>query len=214
MAIVGPGAIEDDVIAPSPTLEGASEFEYITILNPLNDDFAIMVAQSKPVNTPFQVRAKTQNVQDESDLRREYGLNLKNPDHKATAHIINKTVIRAGRTINLKGDEAQVAVRQLVNEIMQREGNRLFIADPVKRKEVEDRIIISRGSIQDLMDSNMQTPQQQANEAITRSNEVKDEQGFPAIANNQAGERSDTDGDEAPARAKRAGRPRKQEADA
>jgi len=147
VAVVGPGATQDLQAAPSPTLDGASEYEYVTILNPLTDDFAVRVAQDVPVNMPFAIgkdySGKTQPItQNEQDARQVYGLGLKNPDFIGRKHIVNDTVIRAGETINLKGNEAQVAVRQLVNEILQREGKKRLMADPTLRKEVEDRIIL------------------------------------------------------------------------
>lgn len=183
MAIVGPGAelTQQHNMDVKPTLEGASEFEYVTIQNPLSDDFAIKVAQSRPVNMPFEIRQDTSGntsaaTRTEADARQIYGISLKNNDHPSKKHIINTTVIKAGQTINLKGDEAQVAVRQLVNEIIQREGKSNFMADPHVRQQVEERIIVHRGSVQDLMDSVARSPQQLATEAINRSNEVINEQ--------------------------------------
>ena len=181
MAVVGPGAskpIEDNV---RPTLEGASEYEYITIRNILTDDFAIQVAQDVPVNMPVAIRAGTSMVQDGRDVTVNYGLDLKNPDFKAKKHIVNNTIIKAGKTINLKGNEAQVAVKQLVDEILQREGNKRLLADPTLRKQVEDRIIVHRGSISDILDNSLQTPSQQIDDAILKSNEVKNEQAFPGL---------------------------------
>lgn len=196
MAIVGPGANKQEVESPKATLDGASEYEYVTILNPLTDDFAVMVAQSRPVNLPFEVHKSSDRTQgvtsSESDVRQVYGLQLKNPDHAGKTHITNSTIIRSGKTINLKGDEAQVAVRQLVNEILQREGKSRLMADPNLRKEVEDRIIVNRGSVQDLMDNRLQSPQQQLNEAIKVSNEVQDEQEFPGLTDEHSGGSEDS----------------------
>lgn len=185
MAIVGPGSVQQNVVVEGATLDGASEYEFVEILNPLSDDFAIAVAQSRPVNLPFKLRNPTPGVQNESDLSRNFALTLKNPDHTqfaSRAHIQNTTVIKSGATLRLPGNEAQVAVRQLVNEILQREGNRRLLADPALRKVVEDRIIIRRGSIQDLMDGKFKTAQSQIQEAINRSNEVQDEP-FPGLRN-------------------------------
>jgi len=186
MALVGPGATQQDETAPTPTLEGASEYEYVTILNPLPDDFAIRVAQDIPVNMPFMPGKDlsgqvSQLTNTEQDVRQVYGLNLKNPDFKARKHVVNDTVIKAGQTINLKGNEAQVAVRQLVNEILQREGKRRLMADPHLRREVEDRIIKHRGTVQDLMDRNIQSTRSQIDQAITQSNEAQNETAFPGL---------------------------------
>lgn len=181
MAVVGPGAVVDTGVEQKATLDGASEYEYVTLLNPLTDDFAVMVAQDIPVNMPVEIRDKTGMIQDSRDVVTNYGLDLKNPEFKSRKHISNTTIIPAGQTLRFKGNDAQVAVRQLTNEILQREGKARLLADPSLRKEVEDRIIISRGSIQDLMDSSLQTTRDQATDAINKSNEVTDEPAFPGL---------------------------------
>jgi hypothetical protein len=215
VAVVGPGAIQENEISPLPTLEKASEFEYVTILNPLSDDFAVRVAQDIPVNMPMQIRAGTGAVQSEGDLLRTYGDTFKNPDFTGRKHIINDTVIKAGQTINLKGNEAQVAVRQLVNEILQREGKQRLMHDPHLRREVEDRIIKHRGSVQELMEQSLRSTQSQINTAIEQSNGVPDEQAFPGIehANEGSGSigtaQSNTP-DDHPSERKRVGRPKKE----
>jgi hypothetical protein len=187
MAVVGPGAAPQQTDDVQPLLNGASEYEYITILNPLPDDFAVRVAQDIPVNMPFNIGKDTSGkvsrlTNTEQDARQVYGLDLKNPEFQGRRHIVNDTIIKAGQTINLKGNEAQVAVRQLTHEILQREGNKRLLADPNLRNEVERRIIVGRGSVQELMDSTLRTPQNQIDDAISRSNEVKDEPAFPGLS--------------------------------
>jgi len=192
MALVGPGAIQDNEIAPSPTLEGASEYEYVTIKNPLTDDFAVRVAQDIPVNMPFEIKQDTSGktsavTKNESQALQMYGLNLKNSDFVSRQHVFNDTIIKAGQTLNLKGNEAQVAVRQIVNEVLQRRGLSRMLADPTKRKEVEDEIIVGRGLVQDLMDQTLQSTRSQLNEAVNRSNEVQDEQPFAELTPKRVG---------------------------
>lgn len=192
MAVVGPGSQQLVVNDVKPLLEGASEYEYVTILNPLTDDFAVRVAQDIPVNMPFPIGKDmsgkiSQLTNTETDAKQVYGLDLKNPDFQGRRHIFNDTVIKAGQTINLKGNEAQVAVRQLVNEILQREGHKRLMADPNLRRKVEERIIIGKGSVQDLMDGSIRTPRNQIDDAITRSNEVNDEPAFPELTNTSPG---------------------------
>lgn len=217
MGLVGPGATPQITTDVKPTLDGASEYEFITLLNPLTDDFAIQVAQDVPVNMPFEIRkdgATSTITNTEADARQVYGLSLKNPDFQSRKHISNVTVIKAGQTVNLKGDAAQVAVRQLVNEIGQREGKTRLLADPTVRKEIEDRIIITRGSIQDLMDGNIRSVREQATEAINRSNEVTNEQEFPELNRtaDSTPERGDNLGADSTAPEKRSvGRPKKAE---
>ncbi len=184
MAIVGPGAVQEQAVDVKPLLDGASEFEYITIFNPLPDDFAVRVAQDIPVNMPFEIRKDSSGntsgiTNTEHDARQVYGLNLKNPDFTGRKHIYNDMIIKAGQTINLKGNEAQVAVRQLVNEILQRNGSKRLMADPHLRREIEEQIVKNRGSVQELMDKSLQTTRSQIDEAVNRSNEVQDEANLP-----------------------------------
>lgn len=210
MSIVGPGAVQEQTEDVRPLLEGASEYEYVTILNPLSDDFAIRVAQDIPINMPVDIRHKTGLVQSGNDVVRSYGLDLKNPDFQGRKHIVNDTIIKAGQTINLKGSEAQVAVRQLTHEILQREGNKRLLADPNLRLAVEQRIIIGRGSIQDLMDSNLRSTTSQIDAAINKSNEVQDEPAFPGLSESQTTERIEDTGANDPTPQRRSpGRPKK-----
>lgn len=192
MAVVGPGAQQVVATDVKSLLDGASEYEYVTILNPLSDDFAVRVAQDVPVNMPLEIRAGTGVTQSERDVIQGYGLDLKNPDFQGRKHIINDTIIKSGQTINLKGNEAQVAIRQLVNEIMQREGNQRLMSDPTLRNEVEQRIVISRGSVQELIDGGLQSQHSQIDAAINKSNEVTDEQPFPGLTSGSAEESSAT----------------------
>lgn len=215
MATVGPGAVKDEQTEIKPTLDGASEYEFVTILNPLPDDFAVRVAQDIPVNMPFNVgkdvTGKTAQITvDERSAASTYGLSLKNPDFKGRKHITNDMIIKAGQTMNLKGDQAQVAVRQLVNEIAQREGKTKLLADPTVRKEIEDKIIKGRGSIQELMDDRLQTPRTQADEAIKQSNEVTDEP-FPELkeGNPSPGTGASYTPEHDEVRPKKVGRPKK-----
>lgn len=182
MAIVGPGSVKQDQVAPKPLLEGVTEYEFVTVHNLLTDDFAVQVAMDIPINMPMEVRAKTAGVQDRTGLVMQYGQDFKNPDFIGRKHALNQTIIPAGGTMNFRGNEALVAVRQLVNEIMQREGKQKFLADPTARHEVEERIIKRRGFVQDLMDQGLQTTQQQTLSAIDKSNEVNHvESAFPGL---------------------------------
>lgn len=212
MAIVGPGAVQQDQISPDASLDGASEYEYVTLLNPLTDDFAIQVAQTRPVDLPFNIKKDPRVggvTHSEGDVAQVYGVGLRNPDHKGQRHILNTTVIPSGKTINLRGDVAQVAIRQLIAEIMQREGKKLHIADPVQRKIVEDRIIIARGSIEDLMDNKLRPVQSIINETIEQSNEVKDEEAFPDITVGQPETGNTTPGSDKDDASKASGNPKK-----
>lgn len=174
--VVGPGANIQSDVAPKPMLETSHEMEYVTVYNPLDVDFQVMVAQDVPVNLPFEIRkdnsGKTSFITaTEQDARQVYGLNLKNNDHQAKRYIHNTTIIPSQETRNFRGNEAQVVVRQLVNEILQRRKQSRFLADPHVRNQVEQEVIKHRGPVQELMQNNIQSPQSQVLNAIDESNE-------------------------------------------
>lgn len=180
----GPGAIEEQGVAPTPLLEGASEYEVVTVFNPLSVDFIGQVGQSKPVTMPFEVRkdgVTSTITNDENGVRSNYGLNLKNPDHPSKMPIVNKIRIPSGQTINLLGNEAQVIVRQLVNEILQREKRSLMLADPTARREVEMRIVRTRRSVEEAIGAAPQSVQSQLKESVIKLNEQDNGQEFPGL---------------------------------
>jgi|ERR1043165_1672980 hypothetical protein len=182
----GPGAIVENTAEPGSTLDGASEYEYVTIFNPLSVDFVGQVGQSKPVNVPFQIRRDQHTAvvsTSEAAVQQNYGLSLKNKDHAAKMPIVNRIVIPSGQMRNILGNEAQVIVRQLVNEILQREGNKLHLADPHQRRLVEARVIRTRKSVEEILGTAPQAISDQLQGAIDKSNEQQDEQEFPDLDN-------------------------------
>jgi len=172
---VGVGTISEDQTNPEATLNGASEYEYITLVNPLPFDFKGKVAQSRPVSAPIRIVNGREKGVDEASLRAA-GLDLRNADHPSNAHVTNIIVIKSGQTINLRGDEAQVIARQLVNEVMGYENKTLQIGAPTYRKEVEDRVIIGRKSIDDLLGDSYRTKSELVDDALAQKNE---ETAFP-----------------------------------
>lgn len=201
----GPGAIEEQGVAPIPLLEGASEYEVVTVFNPLSVDFIGQVGQSKPVAMPFEVRkdgVTSTITNDENGVRSNYGFNLKNPDHPSKMPIVNKIRIPSGQTINLLGNEAQVIVRQLVNEILQREKRSLMLADPTARREVEQRIVRTRRSVEEAIGAAPQSVQSQLKESVTKLNEQDNVQEFPGLTTDTQGSEqgSGSHGDEAATR--------------
>lgn len=182
MSIIGPGTIKDSNIRPDPKLQGASQMDVVRIFNPLDDDFAVQVAQSLPVSVQYSVRStEGKGNLSESDVSRTYGVNLRGPDQNMVSkkHVLNQSVIEAGKSMNFRGDIAQVAVRQLVNEIMQQRGLTRFLHDPVQREKVEEEIILSYGSMDDLMNNNLKSVTQQIDTVIKESNDA--EESFPGL---------------------------------
>lgn len=156
---VGAGAISQQESRPKPTLEGISEYEYVTLANILPFKFIGKVAQSRPVaNAPVRIVNGAEKGVDEDTLRAA-GLDLRNPDNVTQEHVTIEIPVEPGQSINLRGDEAQVIIRQLVNEIMAYEGNTLRQGSPAYRKEVEGRIVQRVRSIDDLMGANVAAEQ-------------------------------------------------------
>lgn len=179
----GPGAIEVAGEAPNPILQGYSEYEYVEILNPLSVTFIGQFGITKPANAPVRISISPDAPgvsRTEQDIRTNYGLDLHNPDHRGSVNIINKVSIPSGKTVKLLGNEAQVVVNQLVTEIMQRKGQRLLLADPFARSLVEADVIISKGSVSDLMDNRPVTVHDQLQEVVDNIGD-NNEQAFPGI---------------------------------
>lgn len=178
----GPGAIEVTGESPKPLLEGATDYEIVEVHNPLNVDFTGLVGITRPVNVPFEVRTDGVtgvSTQNESDVSRNYGITLKNPAYQAKGHIQQRITIKAGATIRLQGAQAQVVVRQLVTEIMARQGNQLLLADAYARNQIEKQILSPRRSIQDIMDTPLDIPTQMSNALDKLNKEDNDkEQAF------------------------------------
>lgn len=186
MAVIGPGAVVESEITPDPLLQGANQFEVVRLYNPLPDDFAVQVAQSVPVSVQYTIRnSEGLPNMSEGQATQTYGVNLRGPDQDKVSkkHILNSTIIKAGASLNFRGDVAQVAVRQLVNEIMQQRDLTQFLADPTQRSIIEKEIVQARGTMEDLMNNNLQSVTQQIDTALEKSNE---ETSFPGLEDSQS----------------------------
>ncbi len=183
---VGPGAITDQGIAPDPLLQGATDYEYVTLYNPLETQFVGVFGTSRPVNIPFQIRGDSMGqtvTKTEQDVARNYGLPLKNKDHQAEGHFQQQVQIPAKGTTVLLGSEAQVICRQLVNEIMQQRGQKLLLADAHARNAVELEVVKSRGSVNDRLGRGPMSVRDQLQDAVDDMNtqEPTDEPEFPSL---------------------------------
>jgi len=205
----GPGAVSDTTSDVKPLLEGATENEYAEILNPLSVPFIGRVASSRPIQTSVRVVVNSQTptmTRTEEDIRRNYGLDLNNPDHPSLGHVSQSVEIKPGATVRLPGNEAQVIIRQLVNVIMAKEGKKLFMGDPHARKEVEERIVIKRGSLSEFFG----TESVNIREEINKDLETADEPEFPEAGSDPSGKSQGVaEPDRQPANGSRRGRPPK-----
>lgn len=165
---VGPGSVTEEGLAPKPALDGFSEFEYVEILNPLSVDFIGQFGTTKPIRAEITISPTIDGQKmNESQASQQYGIpRLTNPAKSGNANIVNRVKIPSGKTIRLLGNEAQVIVRQLVTEIMQRQGQRLLLADAFQRHQVEASVIISHGSVNDILGKNPVSVSEQLKAAI------------------------------------------------
>lgn len=192
----GPGAIIERGESPKPLLEDATENDVVTLLNPLSVTFIGRVGVTRPATVPF---AK------EEEIQRNYGIAMRNQDHTGRVHIQNNVEIKAGQTINLLGSEAKVIIRQIVREVLQRNGKKLLLADPFAQREVEEQIVMGRRSVTSLMGTEPVSIQEQARNAVQESNEKE----FPGLTGDAGqGDSGETERTPTPQR-RSPGRPKK-----
>lgn len=177
---IGPGSVAEAAVDVKPMLEGASDLEYVELLNPLSGTFVARVGVTKPTHATTTISRDINGRQlSEQDVANTYGITLTNKDVVGRMHIENQVRIGSGKTVRLMGDQAQVVIRQLTNEIMQRESKSLMMADPTARNVVEQRIIIRRGNVaQDLLGQQPVSVRDQLKQAVEESNEE-----FPELIN-------------------------------
>lgn len=167
---VGAGAITEDQARPEPLLDRVSEYHYVKVTNPLPMDFIGKVAQSRQINAPLRIVDGAQKGIDENTLKAA-GLDLKNPDHPQFQHVSVNVAIKSGQTINLRGNEAKVIVRQLVNELMAYEGKTIRQGNPAYRREYEEKIVQGIYDVNDLLGENRQSEDLLIKEALEKENE-------------------------------------------
>jgi hypothetical protein len=193
--VIGPGSVQQSTYE-KPSLDGMGENYYAEILNPLTVTFRGKVASSRPKAVPFDVRISEMTptvTRTEDDIRRNYGLDLKNADHTSVQHFTQTIDIPPGATIRLPGNEAQVIIRQLVNIMMDKRGQQILKGDSWARKQVENEIIIKTGT----MDEFFTAQNINVKEVLNRDlNHDAEEEPFPdavqtsrstGIGNNAAG---------------------------
>lgn len=186
LTAVGVGAVSQDQTRPEPTLNGVGEFKYVTLLNPLPIRFTGKVGQTRTINSPMRIgKTQTGASYSENDLVKA-GLDLRNSDVQGRAQLTNEITIEPGKTINLRGDEAQVIVRQLVNEVMHYRGQTLHIGSPAYRKKVEDEIIKGVYGIDELLGTPLKSEEEQINQAIAQTNVPEQEVPFPTLSKTPA----------------------------
>lgn len=118
-------------------LQGAGPDKVVTVFNPLTADFRVQYARQ--LVQPPTLSPGAQLAKDKAglDLSKEQGVQ---------GHAVQYHVLKAGKSENLPGDIAQIAVRQLRNHILTSrpgKGNVKRTADPVAQMEVEKEIVLN-----------------------------------------------------------------------
>jgi hypothetical protein len=179
---VGSGSITKEQSKPQPVLQDVGEHQYVTLINPLPFDFVGKVAQSRPVKAPVRIVndgvSNGGNTVTEETLNNA-GISLRNKDHVGRAHVTVNIEIPAGKTKNIRGDEAKVIIKQLVNEILAYNNDTLRRGNPAYRKEVETQVVQRISSVEDLLGGSVESLDDKINQALAQKNQ--EEQAFPTL---------------------------------
>lgn len=179
---VGPGTVNSNTIAPPPLLGGADENYYAEILNPLSQDFIGKVASSRPVKAPIRIVTNDNTptlTQSEEDIKRNYGLDLRNKDSRSQQHFVQTVTILSGHTLRLQGNEAQVIIRQLTDIIMDSRDQQVAKGDPTARRQVEEEIVLKVGTMDEFLAPSQSEVRDLLNKDSHESNE-SEEKPFPS----------------------------------
>lgn len=180
--IVGPGALPPDGPEQPPLLEGITEAEYAEILNPLSSGFMAQVGVTQSMSAPPRIVNSTGNPRfGEADLARAGVGDLRSLDpNGGKTHIRNQILLPSGRTTRVAGGFAATVMRQLVNYVMQAEGNGHLLADSYQRHLVEERLLMRRGFINDFISTGAPVGTPTEDPVAAALNEVKEE-AFPTV---------------------------------
>jgi len=155
---------------PKSLLANVGEFDVVAVHNPLSTDFTGKVARSIP--------AASRRTAIDNYAREKYGIELVNQDRTAMEHVQQTITIPSGGTIKMPGTVAQVIVRQLIKEMMQREGARREMSNPQVRQDYEKRVIVNQESmLQDLTTETAEERLQRQLDEMNREDGREDE--FP-----------------------------------
>jgi hypothetical protein len=180
---VGPGTLKQEDNAPRPMLEGMDEYYFADIHNPLSDDFVVQFASTMPTRSPVTIVPSRQGEKPwaEDELKNRAGVDLRNPHNpiQGRQHLISTRMIKSGETVRLLGLEAQKACKQIVDEIMQRDGQALMLGNLFARHAVEQQVVKNTGNVRDEYSRPTNEPFPAANPVIEKTaNE------FPEVTQN------------------------------
>lgn len=156
-------------------LDGVGENDTVTIFNPLSVPFRGKFARTVPQNSPLNEQNKRMAELGAPVTKEGGGL----------AHSVQYVMIDAGKTIKLFGYAAKVVGRQLVTEIIQRQGQRGQIADAKTRRDVEEQIIINtrahENAVIETPDESFERELRQLNDPMSevKTKEQVNEESFP-----------------------------------
>ena len=170
-----------------PALDGIGEEKVVGVYNPLPHDFRVNFARQQ---------AYRQLPDPNRQFARERGLgNMDKPNPRD--YTTQTLVLSAGKIKNLPGDIAQIAVRKLVNTIIQTRNNdgsydfesggqnKAFVPDPELRRTTEAEVIKYIKDATEFFNQPIQppTPQERTNqqiEAMNNEQAIQDSSPNPA----------------------------------
>jgi hypothetical protein len=163
-------------------LDSVSEHDVVTVFNPLSDAFIGKVARSV-VSSAARQSVQTGNGEADAFVQ---GLNrgISNGGHLSMAHVQQQVVLKPGQSVRMPGDIARVIVRQLVKEMMQREGAKRQMADPATFMEYEQRVVLNHENMLsnlslESVEERLQRQLDDLNKIPEVAKDVENEQAFP-----------------------------------
>lgn len=181
---IGPGSAPPAQAEYIAALEGATQDEVVEILNPMTVDFVGQVGITKTAMMPVRINnPNNTSIKTESDLAAKGIPGFRNPDKGGgIIHVTQPVPIPAGTTIKQPGNVAQVIAKQLITAIIGVRGDKLRIADPETRRNVEKEIILSRRPMAELFGvGGPITVEEQMSAAIEKANHTAEEAAFPQL---------------------------------
>lgn len=182
------GVVDDTTIVEqiSSILDDIGEMDEVTVFNPLTITFQGKFSRTIPADSPLNKENRRVSELSGIDLRKGEGAG-------GVAHVASYVKIPAGQSLKMHGYAAKVVARQLVTDIIQRQGRKGQIADPKVRREVEEMVILGTkntdsGILENPRDS-FEREMKKLNDPLTNAKDESHErveQSFPDVTEKPA----------------------------
>lgn len=177
---VGPGARAQQGPDVPSMLDNVTDYDFVEVFNPLSVTFIAQVASTIPKPAKARIVNTSGNPDfDERDLSRAGLGNMRTQSPTGSVvHVPHQVPLPAGSTTPLRGSEAKVVVRQLVTEILGREGKTNLLANSFQRSIAEKKVVRRIGQIDlsQIMGVDDQIKRQMGNMEVTEPSYEPQEQ--------------------------------------